>query len=53
MDDKRLKTTSQQKDGAALGRIIDLYPERANLFALRIDTIPEELYKTERKERGK
>ena len=53
MDDKRLKTTSQEKDRGTPGHVIDLYPERTNLFALKIDSIPEELYKTERIERGK
>jgi hypothetical protein len=45
--------TISHADATNSGRVIDAYPERANLFALTIDSMPKELYKTEREEKGK
>lgn len=49
----RPSTTSPPGGASTSGRVSDAYPERANLFALAIDSLPRELYQTERKERGK
>ncbi len=53
MKGRGMNSTLQQGDATSYGRTIDVYPERANLFALTIDSAPKELYKTERQERGK
>src|ERR1043165_8033295 len=49
----RPNVVSQQGGALTSDRIIDAYPERANLFALTINSIPKELYRTEREDHGK